>query len=205
MWASVLPENNLHPHAPWWHWTPDAQNGWMFNPSVELAAFLIYWSESQSDGAELGWESLKYAINHVMAKDNMERHEVQNYRQYLEIVKPSHKCFPAQLGYSFQEVESKVQDLTRKAIDYDIPKWGTGYKALPLEFIHSSDDPLYLELRELVEVNIDFMINQRLPEGAWDITWDWGQYPEEFSIARRYWQGILIIRNFKLLKSYKRV
>src|SRR5699024_8891825 len=49
LWKTVVPEHNNHPHAPWWSYSEDAQESWMYNPSVELAAYLIHWSEEESD------------------------------------------------------------------------------------------------------------------------------------------------------------
>ncbi|MGE7690373.1 hypothetical protein ACQKMI_14355 [Lysinibacillus sp. NPDC097214] len=58
MWDTVLPENNENPHAPWWHWHEGIQENWMFNPGVELAAFLVHWSTEKSESSEIGWSSI---------------------------------------------------------------------------------------------------------------------------------------------------
>jgi hypothetical protein len=204
MWASVLPENNDYPHAPWWHFEEDAQAGWMFNPSVELSAFLIHWSPKKSDGAQLGWNSLLYAVRHVMQVAKMERHELNNYRKCLSLLKAHEEHFDSAMGYSFAEVEKQVQTLTRDAIDRDVSNWGAGYKPLPLDFIQSPDDPLYPELRELVDENLRFYLDQRTDEGMWNISWNWGQYPEEFAVASRYWQGILAVERYRVLQAFGR-
>ncbi|HKM42799.1 MAG TPA: hypothetical protein VJZ70_02300 [Limnochordia bacterium] len=204
MWPSVLPENNLYPHAPWWRWEEDAQASWMFNPSVELAAFLIHWSPTKSDGTQLGWESLLYAIRHVMQVTHMERHELNNYIKCLRLLKAHEEYFDSAMGYSFAEVEEQVQTLTKKVIDRDHTNWGTGYKPLPLDFIQSPDDPLLPELQELVEENLRFYLDQRTDEGVWPITWTWGQYPEEFAVASRYWQGVLAVERCKILQAFEK-
>ncbi len=202
MWPSVLPENNLYPHAPWWHFEENAQAGWMFNPSVELASFLIHWSPEESREAFLGWESLDHAVDHVMRAPSMERHELNNYRKCLTLLRVHKERFDAQMEYSFAEVESKIHALTKGVIDKDVSNWGRGYRPLPLDFIHSPDDPLYPELKELVDQNLRFYQDQKTDDGIWNISWNWGQYLEEFAVARRYWQGILAVERYKILKAF---
>ena len=80
MWPSVLPENNQFPHAPWWEWKEGIQKSWMFNPSAELAAFLVIWSEEKSRASHIGWYSIKKAINHLMNCSEMDMHEINNYQ-----------------------------------------------------------------------------------------------------------------------------
>ncbi|NMB00750.1 MAG: hypothetical protein GX971_04420 [Firmicutes bacterium] len=202
MWASTLPENNLHPHAPWWHWQQGGQGAWMFNPSVELASFLIKWSSPESSEAELGWFSLGHAMQRLKQAETMERHEVKCYRHSLRLLADHKTRFNAVMGWTFAEAEDKVQELTKRVIDKDVDNWKKGYKPLPLDFIHSPADPLYLELKTLVEQNLDFFLEKRTSEGIWEIPWSWGQYPNEFSIARRYWQGILALERYRILKAF---
>src|SRR5699024_7230948 len=59
LWKTVIPEHNNHPRAPWWSYTEEAQDNWMYNPSVELAAYLIHWSEEESDSYNLGLEVME--------------------------------------------------------------------------------------------------------------------------------------------------
>lgn len=202
MWPSVLPDNNLHPHAPWWHWAEEVQGSWMYNPSVELAAVLVVWSPSESEGAELGWVSVAQAISYVMSVTSMERHEISNFRNCLSLLKPYEESFRLRTGYSFSQVAHKVQILTRDVIDQDIANWGTGYKPLPLDFIRHPDDSLYQALKPLVEHNLRFYVQQMSTEGVWDLSWSWEQYPEEFSIARRQWQGILAVARYKVFRAF---
>lgn len=203
MWASVLPGNNQYPHAPWWHWQEDAQEIWMFNPSVELAALLLRWSPEGSVGARLGWESLKRAVPRVMQAASMERHELSNYRKCVSLLAPHKERFNILMEHSLDEVRQKLDALTRFVIDKDVCNWDKGYKALPLDFIQSPYDPLYHEFRELVHENLRFYLAQRTEDGLWGITWSWVDFPEDFAVARRYWQGILAVERHKVLKAFE--
>jgi len=85
MWFSILPKNNHFPHAPWWHWKDGVQEGWMFNPSAELVAFLIHRSSEQSEAYQIGWSAIEIAINHVMNVKEMDRHQINNYQRLLKV------------------------------------------------------------------------------------------------------------------------
>ncbi|MGM7681245.1 hypothetical protein ACSVDA_03735 [Cytobacillus sp. Hm23] len=48
----------------------------MFNPSSELAAYLVHWSSEIDEAAEIGWNSIQKAVNHLMDQKEMGRHEI---------------------------------------------------------------------------------------------------------------------------------
>ena len=202
MWDSVLPENNDYPHAPWWHWTEGIQKNWMFNPSVELAAYLVHWSSEQSKASDYGWISLEKAVTHLMNKTEMDRHEINNYQQFIKIIRPYESTFNNRTHYSLNIVSDKVLKLAEQCVDKDISNWLYGYKALPLDFVDSGEHPLSERFGSLVEENLKFYCEQMSDEGIWDISWSWGSYQDEFEVAKRYWKGILAVNRYKQLKAF---
>ncbi len=202
MWLSVLPENNQYPHAPWWHWNEGSQENWMFNPSAELAAFLVHWSPKQSETSQIGWSSIEKAVNHLMNITEIDRHELNNYQQLIQIMKLHEIDFNEKLQYTLNEVSDKVMLLVERIMDKNVLEWSSGYKAFPLEFIDSPNHPLCKKYGDLVEQNLEFYIEQLSDEGTWDISWSWSGFPEEFAISRRYWKGILTVKRYKILKSF---
>lgn len=201
LWPSVLPENNDYPHAPHWHWQEGVQSFWMFNPSVELAAFLVHWSAEQSESALVGWNSIEKAVKRLMSADEMNMHEINNYQQFIKIIQPNEEQFNSIINQSFQVVSDKIISLAELCVDRDISNWSSGYKALPLDFITSPEDSLSSIFGDLIEQNLEYYKEQLSDDGVWDISWSWNDYPAEFAIARRYWQGILAVKRYKLLQS----
>ncbi|RDU37243.1 hypothetical protein DRW41_10995 [Neobacillus piezotolerans] len=202
MWRSVLPENNEYPHAPWWHWHEGVQENWSFNPSAELAAFLVHWSDEESEAAELGWRVIRKAIDHLMGKSEMDRHEINNYQALVEIMKPRLATFESKINHSLNEVSEQVMVLAEKCVNKDVSTWTEGYQPLPLDFINDPSDRLCERLGTLVEENFDFYKRQASDEGIWDISWNWGSYPEEYEIARGFWKGILAVNRYKQFKAF---
>ncbi|MBW8348786.1 hypothetical protein K0H71_04875 [Bacillus sp. IITD106] len=202
MWPSVLPENNQYPHAPWWHWKEGVQENWMFNPGVELAAFLVQWSPVHHESAQIGWNSIEKAVERLMNTSEMDSHEVNNYQQFLKIMQTHKEMFRTKIDYELAAVSDKIMSLAAKCIERDVSKWSAGYIVLPLDIIDSPEHPLYPEFKDLVEQNLNFFMEAASDEGIWDIPWNWGSYPEEFPIARRYWQGILAVNRYKILQTF---
>ncbi|TLS37063.1 hypothetical protein [Pseudalkalibacillus caeni] len=202
MWCSVLPENNDHPHAPWWHWRKGVQDNWMFNPGAELAAFLVHWSSEESPAAHIGWSSIEKAVAYLMEQTEMDRHEINNFQQLVNLLKPSEAVFNSKLAHSLDDVSEKVMLLAVKCVEKDPSTWAAGYKALPLDFIDDPSHPLCEKFGPLVDENLNFYIDQMTEEGIWDISWNWGSYPKEFEVARRYWKGVLAVNRYKQLKEF---
>ncbi|WP_233711264.1 hypothetical protein [Lederbergia citrisecunda] len=203
MWPSALPETNQHPHAPWWHWNEGVQENWMFNPGVELAAFLVHWTSDHNEAAQIGWSSIEKAVNRLMNANEMDRHEINNYQQFLNIMQSHKERFEEKIDYGLDVVSDKIMLLAASCIERDVAEWSAGYKVLPLDIIGSPEHPLYSEFSTLVEQNLHFFMEEVSVEGIWDNPWSWGSNPEEFPIARRYWQGILAVNRYKTLKKFE--
>lgn len=202
VWPTVIPEHNQYPHAPWWHWHEEAQKDWAFNPSVQLAACLIIWSNQESEAGKLGWLSLKHAVDHLLQCTEMDKHQLHNYQQMCRMLKPVQVIFEEQIGLSLSKVHDKVLELIGNCIDRDVESWAEGYKDLPLDFIDNREHPLYTSMEDLITQNLELILQQQSEEGIWDISWEWSDYPEQFAVARRYWNGILAVQRYRLLQSF---
>ncbi|MCT2534431.1 hypothetical protein NC661_15300 [Aquibacillus koreensis] len=202
MWPSVLPGNNQFPHAPWWHWSEGVQNNWMFNPGVELAAYLIHWSPEQSEAAAIGWSSIEKAIQRLQRVTEMDWHEIHNYQRLIKVLRGKEETVNHKLAYSLKDITDKVSLLIMSSVERDVTAWSTGYKPLPLDFMDSPEDPLSIEFGSLIEQNLHFYVDSLSNEGTWEIPWDWGSYPEAFTVAKRYWQGIMLVRRFMTFQAF---
>jgi|SRR5699024_1353072 len=191
LWKTVIPEHNDYPRAPWWSYTEEAQDNWMYNPSVELAAYLIHWSEEDSEPYNLGLEVMENATIHLLNCSEMDFHEVNNFQKAYDIT-----------GDEPREVRAKLNELIEASIDTDHESWGKSYKALPLDMISSKDDGLYEKYEELIEKNVQYLRETVNSEGVWDIAWEWGQYEEDYHVAKHQWKGILTLSNWKTLREF---
>lgn len=203
LWQTVHPKINDYPHAPWWHWKEGVQENWMYNPSAELAAFLVHWSPEESETSRIGWEVIEQAVKHVMNSETMDSHEINNFQQLVKLMKPYELALNTKFNYSFADVSEKVMSLAEDCVEQDVSEWSTGYKPLPLDFIDGPGHPLCEKFGDLVEQNLQFYIDQLSEDGTWDISWNWGSYPESFAVARQQWKGILAVNRYKLLRAFE--
>ncbi|MFC4401522.1 hypothetical protein [Gracilibacillus xinjiangensis] len=202
LWLSVLPENNSYPHAPWWHWQENAQENWKFNPSAELAAFLLNWSSKQSDPWQIGNDVLNNALKRLMEANKMDSHEIFNYQRLYRMLIRKEAVLTGRSTCTLDQIFNKLAALIESSVEKDIKSWATGYKPLPLDFVVNSEDPFCKMFGDLVEANLKFYIEQLTEDGVWRIPWEWGQYPEVFPIAKRYWEGILAIDRYTKLQLF---
>lgn len=193
-WKTSTPEHNDYPHAPHWYFEEGVQENWMFNPSAELAAFLIHWAPEGSEGSILGWKVIEKAKMHLLTSNEMDFHEVINYQMLIRIL--------GDKLVQFKEIQEKVNALAEQAIDKNPDSWGKSYKALPLDLIHSKKDKLYEKYKALVDDNIKYLERTLKDDGVWDITWNWEEDPENFFVAKQQWKGILAVNNYKKLGNF---
>ncbi|SER57822.1 hypothetical protein SAMN04487944_106120 [Gracilibacillus ureilyticus] len=204
LWSSVLPENNVYPHAPWWHWEEKVQDNWMFNPSAELAAFILNWS-SQARNREIATKVINEALKRLMVAEKMDFHEINNYQQLYYSLKMKEDEMETQLSFTIDQIYHKLKNLIEQSAEVDVNAWSTGYKPLPLNFVVSADDPFCQIFGDLIEDNLNFYIEQLTEEGIWKIPWSWEQYPDAFPVARRYWEGIIVVNRYKVLHAFNHV
>lgn len=205
MWPTVLPENNEHPHAPWWHWEEGVQENWMFNPGAELAGFLIHWSYEDSKAAKIGWDSVSKALPRLMSIDIMDFHEVNAYQQLIRILFRHRESLSERTGFTYEDVNAKAFLLAERCMDKDVANWGDSYKPLPLDLIHSPKHILAEKYPQLIGENLDFYLDTINKDGVWDIPWDWGEDSNAFAISKRQWQGILAVDRYQKLKRFGRL
>ncbi|WP_152658174.1 hypothetical protein [Oceanobacillus sp. CFH 90083] len=194
LWRTVVPEHNQYPHASHWHYEEGVQENWMFNPSVELAAYLVHWSAEGSEGAALGWKVIENAKNHLFHSTKMGFHEVNNYQRLVQILKDKLS--------DLEEISRQVNKLAEQSIDKEPKSWGKSYKALPLNMIFSKDDDNYEKYKTLVHENLHYLKESIQDDGVWDITWEWDQYMEDFYVARQQWKGIIAVNNYKIFREF---
>ena len=66
--------------------------------------------------------------------------------------------------------------------------------------------PLAAELKDEVEMNLDFEIEQQGEDGSWSPNFSWDdQYPEAWRTAKKEWKSRLTVDILKTLKDFGRI
>ncbi|GAK05957.1 hypothetical protein JCM19037_4500 [Geomicrobium sp. JCM 19037] len=194
LWRTVIREFNDYAHAPWWTYSEEAQQFWMYNPSVELAAFLIYWGEQGGQEARLGWRVIEKATDRILSCTEMDFHEINNFQNMLNVVGDDWE--------RGKDVKAKLHELVHEVMNKEPDTWEQSYSPTPLQLITSPEDELYPTYEELVEENLRFLKRQIQPSGVWDIPWEWEGDALNFAVAKEHWKGIRAVNHIKTLRTF---
>lgn len=187
-WFFSLPENNHHPHAPWWGAEGEGTLT-PFNPTASLLRFILDFGEYRSD-------------LYMLALNEMESIK----EEFIKAKEPSMHdmiCLETVRAYLDEERLNKVE---AKTVEKDPEKWAE-YTCRPSAFIGAESHPLLKqkEMRALLEMELDLLEKSLHPHGYWDINWSWESYPEEFAVSRNWWRADVTLGNLLLLKAFGRL
>ena len=194
-WLSKVPSNNFAPHASWWHYT-DEDKLWGYNPTAALAGFILKYTEKASKEHDMALKIAQKAIKTFLSTEITEMHELRSFVELHKYLSCENPCD------NFLKLSDKLKKAILNVVEQDENKWFSSYCVRPSQFIVGPDDLAYSVLKPLFDKELKMIMKQRNDEGVWDITWNWGQYPDEFPIAKKNWQGVLVISYLKLLKAF---
>lgn len=198
MWFHTIPSNNDYPHAPWWDYIPSQEL--TYNPTACFIGFIIKYanqdSELYSTAVRLAEEAYAFfKENYPM--DSM--HTVSCFVALFEYLRECNRNKDMDL-YAFEE-------LLRKQIKYvltqDTSVWSTEYVCKPSLFINSKESVFYPENKDICDLECEFISKTQEEDGTWNITWEWGNYSEQWDISKNWWKSDLIIKNVKFYKAMK--
>ena len=196
-WAYSVASNNDHPHAPWWHYTEPRYD---YNPTAALAGYMLRASEPGSEANVLACRIAREAFDWAMARELPgEMHLLPGLRTLCwDVMSACPELFDA--GALLAKVERRMVELVRA----DADKWDSEYCAMPSNFVMGPQDPLLVPLGELAMREADWLLSKQEADGAWPITWSWGEESAAFHLSANYWRGGLIFKNlFTLLGAGK--
>ncbi len=196
-WAVTPESNNLYPHAPWWHTESVSSCHTDYNGTAQIAGFIVRYAEKDSSLFQLGVKIANEAISALSHDEIMDMHTCACYLRMAELFENAN----AENYIPLDELKRKLHQSVHKLIVTDISKWGS-YVCLPSRFITSKESEYYSENKDIADYECEHIINMQLPDGSWNITWNWEDYPEEWAISKNWWKGQLIIEKLLYLKGF---
>ncbi len=196
VWPIVPPEVNDAPHAPWWHYEKSTETFGRFlvNPRAEIVGYLHEFSEGVP--AKLLKTLTAAVLEHLDSlPDEMEMHDSLCFVRLAETAALS----------SRDKVWAKLARAAAPGVARNAEQL-TGYVLKPLWLVPSPESPLAAGLKDEVEMNLDFEIEQQGADGSWSPNFSWGdQYPEAWRVAKREWQSRFTVDTLKTLKDFGRI
>ncbi len=196
VWHIVPPEVEDAPHAPWWNYGNSAETFGQFlvNPRAEIVGYLHEFSDGVP--TKLLQTLTTAVLKHLYAlPDEMEMHDALCCVRLAET-----ETLPDRDKVWAKLAQAAAQGVARSEEQL------AGYVLKPLWLVPSPESPLAAELKDAVEMNLDFEIGQQGEAGSWSPNFSWGdQYPEAWRTAKKEWQSRITVDTLKTLKDFGRI
>lgn len=193
-WIPIPPETNESPHAVWWSYDEDkyvSDEEWG-NPTVEIIGYLLMY-ENSFDKSELS-KLKNIALDKLFEAGEVEIHELMCYQRFAKALNDKEKIL----------VYKKISELAQKQVEEDPSKW-SGYVSRPLNFVDNPESPVYDTLKDEVEFELDYLIENLHSDGCWYPNWEWGRDEEEWVKIRNEVAGMVSVRNLIILHNFGRI
>lgn len=188
-----VPDNNNHPHAPWWHYTETTKiEG--YNPSAALYAFILKHEPNETPFYHRIHAAFITMVNMFLRQPTEEMHELRCMSEALVELEGQ---------FNLRAFREKIAEQVIKVIEPDSNRWFTDYCARPSQLIESPQSPGYEALQQLVIQEIDLLKKRTNAEGVWDLNWSWAeQDPVAFAKAEKDWQSIMAYNMLIRIKRF---
>ena len=193
VWPIVPAEVDQAPHAPWWAWSDDlaaSWNGFRFNPTAEMLAWLYVWRDRAPDGVI---EAAEQGLHRTLAE--------------TELIEGAYdlKCAArlAEGPATPEALAAPVMELVRRSIAAHDP--GDEHLNV-LELAPAPDGALSGLLADRVSDALDALIEAQAPDGGWPLFWDWSFVDKQaWGKAKADWRGWLTREAIETLSAHGRV
>ena len=200
-WGELLePEVNDGMHVSWWTYpdcniTPKAdvdERIKYYNPNGEaaLAAFVALYHDIVPK--ELCEDIIRYPIEHILRYydensplfgKSAEKNDIEspyNLKCYQQFV----KCLPD------KELADKLTSIICQnptaCMQLDYSAWENGYEELPCDIVETPDSIVYPVVKQFVEDSLNYLIERQSSDGAWHLTWKFGEDKRFRKMERLY-------------------
>ena len=166
-WYIVPPEIDAYPRAIWWDYSgwvkEDSDIIYPGNPGAEIVGYLWHFDihPGNFDLEEITQEMMNRLVRH---EGKMEVHELYCYIRMYEFV-------PEKFRNMMKEPLTKH---TIELVSKEPAQWNT-YVPKPLDFVANKSSFLYPLLADVIEMNLDYLVDNMSSNGTWDSTWEWGR------------------------------
>jgi hypothetical protein len=201
-WRVAPLDVNEHPHAPWWHDSEGSLartfDDFLVIPRAGIIAQLYHYA----DLLPSGWlERVTQAT--IEAVKSMEEEKFGGGGDALNYLRELAEA--PQLPVEVKErLVQRVRELAKRVVARDPEQW-TSYCAPPVKLAPTPGAITAEVLADCLPAHLDYLISQQSPQGYWDVTWSWSDYPDVWEVAKVEWRGVLTMDTLISLNAYGRI
>lgn len=201
-WMFNVPENNDWPRAPWWTYSEEENQKEFAGLNATLNGFILR-AFPVSDPLYTGALETAHALLARLDSDiPLGDSELEGFMDLLQAIRQR-----GIHGFDADRLIQKIEAKFRAAVCTDPARFGE-YVKRPSYLVTHLDSPMYVELQDAVEAELDWTLENRGADGVWPITWKWfgmDQYDREFAISENWWKGMVAIEKIMFLRAFGRV
>ncbi|MDF2543872.1 MAG: hypothetical protein K0S47_3590 [Herbinix sp.] len=195
-WYNTVKTNNDYPHAPWWHTESNSTCHNDYNPTACLAGFIIRFANKDSELFNLGCRIVKEAFDQLI--NSQRQNDMHTLLCFIRMMEYCEESGEANL-FDHSVLKNKLQEQVKANITHNTEEWETSYICKPSQFFNTKDSIFYDDNKEIANFECSYIINTQLEDGSWNIPWEWGDFPEQWSISKNWWKSNVIILNLLYL------
>ena len=202
-WYANVKTNNDFPHAPWWGYSEKSEHRLnSYNPTACLAGFIIRFADKNSGIYKTGCSIAKESFDFYMGQGLLnDMHSALCYIRLLQYCEDA----KANNVFDITALKAKLHDQVKHSITQNTVDWETSYICKPSQFFSSNDSVFYLDNKGIADYECEYIAKTQLADGSWNIPWGWNAYPEEWAMAKNWWQGNGAILNMMYLRGMGRL
>jgi hypothetical protein len=201
-WRVAPLDVNDHPHAPWWH---DEDNSlartfddYRVVPRAGLLACLYHYAGLVP--ADWLVEVTEATFADIQEMDVEKFGGGGDSLVYARRLAETPVLPDPVKGW----LRPRVQELADRVVARNPEMWSQ-YCAPPLKLAPTPEAITAGVLGDCIPAHLDYLIDQQSPEGFWDVTWGWSDFPEIWEVAKEEWRGVLILEALTSLSAYGRI
>lgn len=194
---NAVATNNDYPHAPWWTYTQNHELG--YNPTASLIGFILKYAEKESDFYRLACNLAKEAYAYF--ENNFPLESMHEAACFVELYEDMKECDCHTL-FNLERFKGLIQEQIKQLITYNTERWNIDYVCKPSLFITNKLSDFYLDNKDICSFECEFIREHQNKDGTWHITWNWEDYPEQWTISENWWKSDVIIKNIKYIKEF---
>lgn len=201
-WYNTVRSNNDHPHAPWWHTESDSTCHNDYNPTACFAGFILRFADEKSELYELGRRVAGEAFDAYMGQGLLgDMHTALCFVRLLQYCEEA----GARGAIDLPALREKLRLQVSASITRNTEEWETGYVCKPSQFFNTPESMFYPDNKDIAAYECEYIIRTQLDDGAWNIPWNWKEYPAEWAISKNWWKSNGAILNLLYLRGFGRL
>lgn len=202
-WRFNTPSNDDYPHAPWWNYDEEANTIESTGLTAEFTAFILKYVECNTELYQTAIFLAKKLVDNMMKED---KHGDMGVCGFISLVETMTELNLDDFDY--KAINTRLSMLVTKGIEHDVNKWKYyGYR--PSNYISSQNSKFYEPNKDIVNIELDYLIETIPEQDIWPITWTWfdnnEKYPKEFAISEVWWKSIKAIEKMRFLNAFERL